>query len=162
MQGPKFQVSGQEICLSEAWHPVSGTRNEYRAQFTFSPEWDGYVKTAVFRFGDNSCAEKLITDGECVVPVMPEGWLRVGVYGVTEDRRLPTVYLFESIYVERGAEEGIREEVPQSKWEEFVAAVQTSAQSAAREAAAAVFGDLAGASAGDLLRVAAVDGAGKP
>lgn len=76
---------------------VSGSVNIYKAQFTFSEEWDGLNKTAVFRAGKKAISVILEEDKDytCVVPweVLQDYGrpLNIGVYGSIEDEPIETL-----------------------------------------------------------------------
>lgn len=100
-----FSVSAQRIELTDAAMLVSGTVNEYTARFTFDESWDGYQRTAVFSCGDIS-REQLLTDDACRVPwevLLPGAYLKVGVYGIKDGSRLPTIWTERRMYINHGA-----------------------------------------------------------
>lgn len=100
-----FSVSAQRIELTDAAMLVAGTVNEYTARFTFDADWDGYRRTAVFSCGDIS-REQLLTDDACTVPwevLVANGYLRVGVYGIKDGSRLPTIWTERRMYINPGA-----------------------------------------------------------
>lgn len=100
-----FSVSGQRIELTDAAMLVAGTVNEYTARFTFDESWDGYQRTAVFSCGDIS-REQLLTDDACRVPwevLLPGAYLKVGVYGIKDGSRLPTIWTERRLYINPGA-----------------------------------------------------------
>lgn len=73
----------------------SGGMNSIRVRFSFSPDWDGLGRTAVFKAGDVSCSVALDETGECVIPwealAVPGVWLEAGVYGAGDGQMiLPT------------------------------------------------------------------------
>lgn len=47
---------------------TSGAINTVYARFTFSPEWEGFEKTAVFRAGGKSVSQLLDDSGMCPIP----------------------------------------------------------------------------------------------
>lgn len=76
---------------------TSGSVNVYRAAFGFSEDWEGLVKTAVFRAGDVSVSAALGEAGACSVPwevlQKPGVRLEAGVYGTRGGEVvLPTVW----------------------------------------------------------------------
>lgn len=80
---------------------TSGSVNVYPVRFSFSPEWEGLERTAVFKAG--SCGKPvsvlLKESGECVIPwevlAEPGPLLLAGVYGTNESGEtiLPTVWV---------------------------------------------------------------------
>lgn len=106
----RFEVKGQSIVLTEREELVSGTANVYTAEFGFDSAWNGYAVSAVFEgcgvMSGRVRREMLVEGGKCTVPwetLLPGGYLRVGVYGVDGERRLPTIYA-ERQFVSRGTE----------------------------------------------------------
>lgn len=76
---------------------TNGSVNVYRAAFGFSEDWEGLVKTAVFRAGDVSVSVALGETGECTIPwealQKPGLRLEAGVYGTRGGEVvLPTVW----------------------------------------------------------------------
>ena len=63
--------------------------------FDFGPDWDGYVKTAIFE-GSGESIPRLLTGDRTTIPAgcLTEagGILRVGVYGTDGKVQTPTVY----------------------------------------------------------------------
>lgn len=76
---------------------TSGSVNVYTVQFNFNEDWNGLVKTAVFKVGNNSAAVLLDDTNECTIPWevldSPMRPLEIGVYG-TKDAEivLPTIW----------------------------------------------------------------------
>ena len=84
---------------------VSGSAEIYEAAFAFDASWDGFARTAVFECGGER-REQLLVGDRCIVPweILHAGaYLRVGVYGVSGDATMPTVYS-GTMFVARGAE----------------------------------------------------------
>lgn len=63
----KIKVVNQRLYL-EPPETAEGTREYLRAEFSFSEEWDGTVKTAFFRGADGENHPKLLKDNVCTVP----------------------------------------------------------------------------------------------
>lgn len=75
----KIKVVNQRLYL-EPPETAEGTREYLRAEFSFSEEWDGTVKTAFFRGADGENHPKLLKDDTCIVPAEALAVLgRVGV-----------------------------------------------------------------------------------
>lgn len=94
---------------------VAGSAEIYEAVFTFDSYWDGFARTAVFECGGER-REQLLVNDRCIVPweILHAGaYLRVGVYGVSGNATMPTVYSGQ-MFVARGAEpsEAAREHSP--------------------------------------------------
>ncbi len=122
----KLAVRKHDIELCSPARLVSGSVNILRCEFSFDEAWEGYVRTAVFASLDGAWAVPLVEDA-AVVPweALEAGRrLRIGVYGVCGDKRLPTVYT-EPIFVERGAEEGDASGEPSpDKWTQLLEAIE--------------------------------------
>ncbi|MGM9618277.1 MAG: hypothetical protein ACI3W8_00350 [Oscillospiraceae bacterium] len=105
----KLEIKNQHIAILEKEPLVSGTVNVYTAEFSFDSAWHGYAPVAVFESSSTQgkvSREVVIADGKCTVPwevLLPGSRLRIGVYGVSGDKRLPTIYA-DSQFVARGAE----------------------------------------------------------
>ncbi len=79
----KFQVNRQHIARVDHAHVVAGSRNFIGCIFAFGPEWDGIVKTAIFRKGETVyhvvLSEDAIASGD--MPVFSAGIWQVSVFG---------------------------------------------------------------------------------
>lgn len=98
----KFNVVKQNIERIDSEIVVAKSKNYLTAEFTFSEDWDGLIKTAVFYNSGKSYVVMLENDS-CVVPweVLVKGVLKVSVFGgdlITADAAYITVY--ESGYIE--------------------------------------------------------------
>lgn len=101
----QFTVKSQCIEAPKCAAFVSGSAEIYEAAFAFDASWDGFARTAVFDCGGER-REQLLVGDRCVVPweILHAGaYLRVGVYGVSGDATMPTVYS-GTMFVARGAE----------------------------------------------------------
>lgn len=93
----KLHAEKSTLELKEKELLVSGSVNIYKAQFTFSEEWDGLSKTAVFRAGKKAISVILEEDKDytCVVPweVLKDygRQLNIGVYGSIDDEPIETL-----------------------------------------------------------------------
>lgn len=93
----KLHAEKSTLELKEKELLVSGSVNIYKAKFTFSEEWDGLSKTAVFRAGKKAISVILEEDKDytCVVPweVLQDYGrpLNIGVYGSIEDEPIETL-----------------------------------------------------------------------
>lgn len=80
----KFTVANQRINRTDSEKPVAGSAGYLTALFTFSSDWDGLVKTAIFRAGTGTPYEVLIAaDGTCDVATQAivSGTMYVSVRG---------------------------------------------------------------------------------
>lgn len=101
----QFTVTNQCIETPKCAAFVSGSAEIYEAVFAFDASWDGFARTAVFEC-EGERREQLMVNDRCIVPweILKAGaYLRVGVYGVSGDATMPTVYS-GTIFVARGAE----------------------------------------------------------
>lgn len=94
----KLYARKNELALKQKEPLTSGSVKVNEAEFTFSADWDGLKKTAVFRAGDESRQVLLDETGRCVVPwevlKKPGQQLYAGVYGSASGGEivLPTVW----------------------------------------------------------------------
>ncbi len=88
----KFNVIGQQILRVEGTHVVADSYNYLRASFEFSDDWEGVVKTAIFKNGANTFSVLLDENNECIVPheTLIEGLLDVSVFGVIDNELITT------------------------------------------------------------------------
>lgn len=106
----KITIQNQTIKVTSADILVAGTVNVYEVEFDFDAAWEGYTRMAVFEGragGKAESREAVIDGGKAVIPwetLLPNGYLRIGVYGVRDNQRLPTIYT-ERLTVQRGAEQ---------------------------------------------------------
>ena len=109
----KLFATGNRLVLTEADRLVSGSINIYTCEFAFDDSWAGYMPTAVFE-GAGKAVEMAVIDNVCQVPfelLTPNARIRVGIYGISGDKRRPTTYA-EWMPVERGTETGGAAETP--------------------------------------------------
>ena len=109
----KLFATGNRLVLTEADRLVSGSINIYTCEFAFDDSWAGYMPTAVFE-GSGKAVEMAVIDNVCQVPfelLTPNARIRVGIYGISGDKRRPTTYA-EWMPVERGTETGGAAETP--------------------------------------------------
>ena len=122
----ELRVTDQQIELAEPVTIVSGSENVYLCKFTFTEEWTGFEKTAVF-LSRTDAREVYVYNNECIIPWealeiddIRRQELKIGVYGVKDDVRMPTVYT-KPLTVHPGAEtaEGGGTPTP-TQWEEIM------------------------------------------
>lgn len=79
----KFHVTKQKITRRDGSYVVAGSKNFLTAEFVFSSEWNGKVKTAIFEKGDIVYHVVLEKDriSEEKMPVFSEGVWKVSVFG---------------------------------------------------------------------------------
>lgn len=100
----KIDVRGQTAHVLGGSLVVKNSVGIYECEFTFDEAWDGYGKSAVFSNG-RSAYTCVIADGRCTVPAAVlkyVGRMAVGVYGVKDNLRMPTVWT-EPIVIRGGA-----------------------------------------------------------
>ena len=94
----KFKVNKQRISRTDAEKAVADSRNYLRCAFSFSEDWDGMVKTAVFKKG-STVYHAVISDDKIAASVMPQldaGKWEVSVFGgnrITADVAILNVFL---------------------------------------------------------------------
>lgn len=125
----RLSATGNRLTLISPDRLVSGSVNVFTCYFDFDESWDGYFPTAVF---DSSLKRQLveqpIINGECQFPfemLDAGGRVRVGIYGVSGDKRRPTTYA-EWMPVARGAEPGVAANRPPdlTTYEKLLQAIQ--------------------------------------
>lgn len=94
----KLHADKNKLALREREAVTSGSKNVYTVHFTFSADWNGLTRIAVFQYGDRKISVSLDDNGDCRIP-----WevlssygrpLMVGVYGAQDDTIiLPTVWV---------------------------------------------------------------------
>ena len=87
---------------------ASGDTNTDKCIFSFSKEWEGYVKTGVF-YQDKSNVQYVVleSDDSCMIPTAAmarEGNLHIGVFGINGSKVLTSTV--EKIYIHEGAISG--------------------------------------------------------
>ena len=93
----EFCASKSSLTIKNREPVVSGSVNVYQARFSFSADWDGLTRMAVFLSGGETVSILLNETDTCLIPwevlVKPGVRLKVGVYGTRgEDVVLPTVW----------------------------------------------------------------------
>lgn len=93
----KFIVDGQIIKLDPSCdisNLVPGTEQYLRAEFTFSPEWAGYVKVASFHsMMGREYSPQVLTDGRtCLIPAtaLSKRIFKVSIVGKKDNQKLIT------------------------------------------------------------------------
>ena len=97
MDGIKIEVTGNIARVIDRPARITAGTVGLPVEFSFDSQWDGLVKTAVFRVGDESqIAENLITKTAVPWEVLekPGLCLEIGVYGVNPDgtEAIPTIW----------------------------------------------------------------------
>jgi len=79
----QFKVINQVIYRPDSNIPASDSIGYLYAKFTFTQDWDGLKKTAIFKSPTNECYSVILIDDECLVPheTIKFGDLKVSVRG---------------------------------------------------------------------------------
>lgn len=108
-----LEVNKTRINVKQREPVTTGSVNIYEVQFIFDSNWDGLVKTAVFRAANCGSVYEVLLEGEsCTIPweIFEDASvgksLNIGVYGMRGDEIvLPTVWASVG-YIEEGVKEG--------------------------------------------------------
>lgn len=135
----KFKVDTQHITLTDPalTFIVAGTSGRYVAEFEFTEEWEGYLKTAVFRTVEGELSYVILTEDTCGIPsaIVTEGChFVVGVYGVSGSLHYPTVWT-NTLRVEEGCAEAIDTIEPTPGMMDQLLAITSAAQQSAANSA---------------------------
>ena len=99
----------EQTIVSDTKKLVSDTVNVYKCKFEFDSDWDSFTKTAVFMQEEGTPYESILDqDNTCIIPweaITEEGVLYIGVYGVNESQRYPTIWT-KPIKVQLGCKDG--------------------------------------------------------
>lgn len=87
-----------QLKIKRGEYLTSGMVNTVMVHFSFSPDWEGLTRTAVFKAGDTAVSVPLEDSGECGIPwevlAEPGVELFAGVYGARDGEVvLPTVWV---------------------------------------------------------------------
>lgn len=127
----KIFATGRSLQIIEKEDLVSGTVKDYTASFAFDGFWEGWTPRAVFENITTGVAKEQILahDGSCLIPweVLEPGSLRVGIYGVMDDKVRPTIYS-DRMTVREGtkASESAKEPTP-GIYEQLLASIEDNA-----------------------------------
>ena len=123
----KAKITGQKI-EANFDTVASESKNYLKVNFSFSDDWDGYAKTAVFKSADetNSIGVVLEND-ECTVPyeIIYESGFSLSVYGIKGDSRITTtesfIWVQKSGFTENSTEPA---SLSQTEYEQIVSIMQ--------------------------------------
>lgn len=105
----KVLIKKQLLTIQNQEIIASGDSNVDRCIFTFSSEWNDYVKTAVFyQNKTNTHCAVLESDNTCMIPaaaMAKEGNLFIGVFGIHDKKILTSTV--DKLYISEGAISGI-------------------------------------------------------
>lgn len=89
-----FNVNGQIIsCNEKDMTLLSDSIDLIKARFNFSPEWQGYTKTAIFKNSTKKAYSKILVDDACMVPsevIKKSKYMSVSVFGVSGTQLITT------------------------------------------------------------------------
>lgn len=89
-----FNVNGQIISRNEKDTTLlSDSIDLIKARFNFSPEWQGYTKTAIFKSDTKKPYSKILVDDACMVPpeaIKKSKYMSVSVFGVSGTQLITT------------------------------------------------------------------------
>lgn len=123
----KAKITGQKI---EAYFDTvaSESKNYLKVNFSFSDDWDGYAKTAVFKSADETQSiGVLLENDECTVPyeIIYESGFSLSVYGIKGDSRITTtesfIWVQKSGFTENSTEPA---SLSQTEYEQIVSIMQ--------------------------------------
>ena len=141
-----IQVNDRDVVIVSDETLVAGSVAEYTVQFRFSPAWDGYAKTAVFKTEAGLVKETLLTQDQAQIPwevlTLPQH-LQIGVYGVKGSRVRPTLWTLPKC-VQPGAEQGDPVLQPETTpWAAAIAQINAALASSTATASAEALAELA-------------------
>lgn len=99
----KLKVNSVSIVVIEPEIIVAHAVKTHECEFEFDATWDDYTKKAVFKKG-NLVIKVLLKDNKCIIPwevLETRGFLKIGIRGVCDDKRRPTVWT-ENILISDG------------------------------------------------------------
>lgn len=110
----KFNVKGRDIELVSGYDLTSHSQGVDSCKFTFSKDWEGYGKTAVFGSDIENLSACQIDDNDCcTIPaeaLTESGKIYVGVFGSSTDNKNKTfvmrsklikLYIYNGAYTEK-------------------------------------------------------------
>ncbi|MDD6275715.1 MAG: M14 family metallopeptidase [Clostridia bacterium] len=83
-----FTVKANHLELTNAQITTEGSVNYDQCVFSFDSEWDGYDKTAVFSKNKSENYRVALDDNKCKIPAVcleSDGYIKIGVYGISPD-----------------------------------------------------------------------------
>lgn len=123
----KAKITGQKL---EAYFDTvaSESKNYLKVNFSFSDDWDGYAKTAVFKSADETQSIGVVLENdECTVPyeIIYESGFSLSVYGIKGDSRITTtesfIWVQKSGFTENSTEPA---SLSQTEYEQIVSIMQ--------------------------------------
>ena len=132
-----FNIMKNRIFAKDAINVFTGSENYYKCSFTFSEDWSGLARFAVFAQGDNAYSAAILNN-ECIIPaeiLTDSDFISIGVYGTngsTDDYlRISTNVI--PVFVGKGAyRESVEPEPPAPDiWEQYIAQMQVAINNSA-------------------------------
>ena len=90
----KLKVNSVSIVVTEPEIIVAHAVKTHECEFEFDATWNDYTKKAVFKKGALTI-KVLLKDNKCIIPwevLETRGFLKIGIRGVCDDKRRPTVW----------------------------------------------------------------------
>ncbi len=88
MNKMKLKVSANHLEIVSDTYTTGGSVNYDSCAFEFDSVWNGFIKTAVFGFGNSDYVRVELQNDECKIPAVclrEEGIVKIGVYGINAD-----------------------------------------------------------------------------
>lgn len=83
-----LKATANRLEIEKDTYTTGGSVNYDSCSFDFDNTWNGFIKTAVFGFGNSDYTRVDLEDNECKIPAIclqDEGFIKIGVYGVNSD-----------------------------------------------------------------------------
>ncbi len=93
MNNMSLRVTENRLEIVTDTYTTGGSVNYDGCVFDFDSTWNGFIKTAVFGFGNSDCVRVELQNDACKIPAIclkNEGIVRIGVYGINEDEIIIT------------------------------------------------------------------------
>ena len=117
----KIEIINQRLYIKEPPETAEGTREYLKAEFSFSEEWEGTVKTAFFRGADGNTYTQLLENDACTVPAVAlaaPGRVGVSVSGTRGETVITTD--IESFFVPATLSGGTPSDPEPTLWQEVL------------------------------------------
>lgn len=118
-----FRVVDQELHLIDMPTVSSGNIQADKVAFTFSSEWDGRTKTAIFFVDEDEPYYQLLDDKDtCIIPaevLVDKARVHIGVFGVKDETILTSTIL--RYRIDKGAITTATEGVTPELWDQILA-----------------------------------------
>lgn len=84
----ELTATANRLAVDEDVYSTGGSVNFDKCEFSFSSDWDGFEKTAVFGIGRDTYKVALDSNNSCLIPppcMEKEGLITIGVYGQNDN-----------------------------------------------------------------------------